>query len=50
MTGSHPFTLHKTYTGPDCAICGRPQTSYRHDGFNYRLVDGDQKPIPEENK
>lgn len=24
----HPFTKHHTYTGPGCAICGRPEEEH----------------------
>ena len=33
----HPYTIHRTYTGPGCAHCGKtcdvhPQTSWLVDG------------------
>lgn len=35
----HLYTLHPTYTGADCAMCGEPQDSERHDKI-HKLVDG----------
>jgi hypothetical protein len=27
---AHPYTIHHTYTGPGCAICGHPIHHPRH--------------------
>lgn len=39
----HPFTLHKTYTGPGCAICGRPEVA--HNPVQETVVTPVDKPI-----
>lgn len=42
MRAPHAFTLHKTYTGPGCAMCGQFYDAQAHDGFDYWLVDGER--------
>jgi hypothetical protein len=35
----HPFTLHHTYTGEGCAMCGKQADAHKAD---YRLIDGER--------
>lgn len=39
---NHPYTLHRTYTGEGCAMCGRSQEE--HDPAHGKFVDGDKFP------
>ena len=41
MVTNHPYTLHKTYTGEGCAMCGRVQEE--HNPALGKLVNGEKK-------
>ena len=40
MVANHPYTLHKTYTGEGCAMCGRVQEE--HNPALGKLVNGEK--------
>jgi hypothetical protein len=42
---NHLFTLHRTYTGLGCAICGKGPESHPPDLW---LVNGEKKEPPKE--
>jgi len=46
MIRPHPYTLHKTYTGPGCAMCGKFYDTEMHESFAHWSVDG--QIIPQE--
>jgi hypothetical protein len=53
---NHPFTTHPTYTGPGCALCGRPEVAHIDLGGVLRLatpeeaarLTWDVRPVPEQ--
>lgn len=47
MMGPHSYTLHQTYTGHGCAMCGQFYDDPRHDGLDW-LVEGVR--VPQENE
>lgn len=46
IDANHPYTLHDTYTGAGCALCGKPESEHTQD---YILVNG-KKEEKGENK
>jgi hypothetical protein len=43
MMGSHCYTLHQSYTGHGCAMCGEFYDDPRHDGLDW-VVEGVRVP------
>jgi hypothetical protein len=42
MIDNHSYTLHHTYTGEGCAMCGRFQEE--HDPAHGKMVNGEKVP------
>jgi hypothetical protein len=39
---NHLYTLHQTYTGTDCALCGKPATEHP---LEYWMINGKQQEL-----